>query len=276
MKRIILIKLGGSLITNKSVPFCVNQEVLENIVQEIKAMSGSQDCTFIIGHGGGSFPHVYAKEYKINDGFTRPDSYYGFCKVQDSAATLNRIVVKKFIDAGLSVSTFQISSICKQCNGIIREVDLNPLYKMIEYGIIPVVYGDVAFDEAKGCSVISTEEIFRFICEDIIINNRDYKIERIILCGNVDGVLTADPNCNSATELISVINSANYQEVEKYLGGAYGFDVTGGMRHKVSKMLHISGRVATRIINGRLSGELSRAILGQQVGTLIESGMEEF
>jgi isopentenyl phosphate kinase len=269
MNDLTLIKLGGSLITNKSIPFKVELDILNKITREIKSSIEEFPQFIIVGHGGGSFPHVFAKQYDINRGFITDQSYFGFAEVQNAAAQLNRIVVKTFLDQRMNAVSVSIANICRQKSGIIYHCYSESISGCLENNIIPVLYGDVTFDDTLGCSVISTEEIFRYLCENF--SYKDYTIKRIIIAGNVEGVMTADPNVDNNAHLIKKITSTNSSKIINALGGAKGFDVTGGMKHKVEKMLAVKRGITIQIIDGTVPGNISRALHGENMGTIIEN-----
>lgn len=69
-----ILKLGGSILCDKNVPYSINWENLENIAIEIKEAieyysSKNEDFKLIIVHGGGSFGHPVAKKYLKNEKF---------------------------------------------------------------------------------------------------------------------------------------------------------------------------------------------------------------
>ena len=99
----IFLKLGGSLITDKSKPFTVNWSALETAAKSI----GEIDDRLIVGHGGGSFGHFVAKEY---EGFVE-----GFFKAREAMAKLNNIVVSSLIAKNIYAVGFPPScfTICK-------------------------------------------------------------------------------------------------------------------------------------------------------------------
>ena len=68
-KEIVLLKLGGSLITDKDIPYTPRLDKLTDLAQEIKTvLDSSPDLLLILGHGSGSFGHVAAKKYGTRDG----------------------------------------------------------------------------------------------------------------------------------------------------------------------------------------------------------------
>ena len=83
----------------------------------------------------------------------------------------------------------------------------------------------------------------------------------MIYCSDVDGVY------NSAGEAVKKITPENFTKVKKDILGASTTDVTGGMIHKVEEALAIAKKykIPTLIINGNISGNLYRAIMGTKV-----------
>ena len=60
-----VIKLGGSVITDKSMQNTFNEEVTFRLVSEIK---DSQKQVIVV-HGAGSFGHILAKKYDLHKGY---------------------------------------------------------------------------------------------------------------------------------------------------------------------------------------------------------------
>ena len=57
-----IIKIGGSIITDKKKENCFKQEITDNLIKEIK----KSDKKLIIIHGAGSFGHIHAKKYNLH------------------------------------------------------------------------------------------------------------------------------------------------------------------------------------------------------------------
>lgn len=263
MKGLIFLKLGGSLITDKSKPYTHRPDVIARLAAEIHN-ARKQGAKVLIGHGGGSYPHEPAKKYQTQKGLTSPESVRGLAIVQDSAARLNRIVVKALLDAGedaisMQPSSFALSRSCRIVEGFAK-----PVEKALEAGMLPVVYGDVGFDLAQGCCILSTEEIFLFLAKAL-------KPERILMAGKVDGVFTADPNHDPSAKLILEVTKDNFHGIKKYLTSSDGIDVTGGMLLKVERCLEVAESGSPcEIINGLRPGYLEKALSGQAgLGTVI-------
>jgi len=233
---------------------------------EIREALQEKEIKLIVGHGGGSFPHKPARDYRTNEGIINKESYKGISLVQDAASRLNRIVVNSLIEAGINAVSVQPSAGLIAENGRIKEWCLEPIKEMLKHDLLPVPYGDVALDIKKGCSIVSTEEILNYLARKLIV-------KRIILVGMVDGVFTSDPQKNPDAKLIPEINSGNYEDIKKYLGGSVGIDVTGGMIHRVSSMFELTELgIEAEVINGLKEENLKRALLGEKVlGTIIRA-----
>ena len=256
-RELIFIKFGGSLITDKSKPYTARQEVIDRLCGEIREARKKRDLSLLIGHGGGSFPHVSASRYQTNRGVVDEHSWEGFIKVHEDAARLNAIVCDSFTRLGEPAATVQPSASCVARAGRIIDCYTRPIELLLKAGLMPVVYGDVCLDEEQGMCVISTEEIFRGLAGAL-------RPGRIILLGKVDGVLDVRGG------VIPRITKADFAELRASLLASDGIaDVTGGMLHKVERSLELG--LPTRIINGLTPGNLRRALLGEQVpGTVVE------
>jgi isopentenyl phosphate kinase len=263
MRELVFVKLGGSLITDKTKPFTARTDVIKRLARELHEAKEEGKLKILVGHGGGSFPHVPAKKYQVHKGVVSPETYRGIAEVQDAASKLNRIVVESFIDAGENAVSVQPSACALARNGKIVHFDVRPLKRMLAENLLPVPYGDVVVDLERGCSILSTEMIFDYIA-------RKFKPSRIILAGITDGVFTSDPTLNPKAEKIPEITPENFEKIKSALKGSAGIDVTGGMLHKVEILLGLTELgIASNIVNGLGEGNLKNALLGKNVGTII-------
>jgi len=239
--------------------------VIKRLAQEIHK-ARQNGAKILLGHGGGSYPHEPAKKYQTQKGFVSQDSRKGLALVQDSAARLNRIIIKALIDAGENAISFQPSSFCLASSSKIAEGYTKAIEKALESDVLPVVYGDVGFDLAQGCCILSTEEIFSFLSKSL-------KPDRILMCGKVDGVFTADPTKDKSAKKITEITRKNFSGIKRYLTSSDGIDVTGGMLLKVQKCLDLAASGSEcEIINGLNAGNLEKALSGQRgIGTIVKS-----
>jgi len=259
VREVILIKLGGSLITDKSRPFVAKKKTINRLMREIKAAASKiGKRKIIIGHGSGSFGHYAAQKYGLK-------TLGGLTEIHDAAAKLNRLVIESGKKAGLATISFPPSSWILSRNNQPKKAFIKPIRAALGYGFVPVVFGDLIIDISQQGVIFSTEKVFSVLIEGLIKSG--CRIEKVIHCGTTDGVY--DQN----QKTIPLITPKDLLEVKKDLTQAQGFDVTGGMLHKVEQSLALAERynLISVIINGRKEGELKRAILGKLVqGTLVK------
>src|SRR3989344_1093977 len=102
MKRLVFLKLGGSLITDKTKPMTANLEVIRTLARQIAAaIHEDSNLQLVIGNGAGSFAHYAVITHHMQNGLSTPDKNIGYARVQQAAAQLNRIVVDALLEAGL-------------------------------------------------------------------------------------------------------------------------------------------------------------------------------
>lgn len=262
MKDLIVLKIGGSLITDKfSDTPKINPENLKRISEEISSVYNKDKMSLIIVHGVGSYGHVIVKKTGIDKGIRTEKQLVDFAETQRLQNELNSIVSKYLIDAGLPAIPFQVSSFTVLDRGRIVRMDLSAIKNFLEMGMIPVLYGVPAYDRTYKCSILSGDQIAPYMAVKL-------NAKKIIHATNVNGVFTADPNKNADAKLISEINSKNIEQVKDWLTGSTATDVTGGMLGKISELLEIG--VESQIINALIDGNIAKAFRNEKIGTVIK------
>jgi len=264
MEKLILIKLGGSVITDKSKPFTAGIDVIKRLVSEIKQAGRVSGGKIIIGHGSGSFGHTVAAKYKTQEGMVNEDSIKGLSLTADAAIKINRIVVGECLNQDLPAVSFSPLSFIYSKNGKPLAVFTFQIEKALEIGLLPVVYGDVIMDEVTGFCIYSGEKTLDLLAIKL---SKYYKIDRIIMVGDTDGVW------DKKGKTIVKITPQNFSGIKKFLSGSASADVTGGMLHKVEESLNLAKKekISTVIINGKKRGNLLKAIAGKSVVSTIIS-----
>lgn len=260
---LVFVKLGGSVITDKTRAETPDHETIRRLAGELRAaLDASPSLRVIVGHGSGSFGHVYAQRYGINRGLAPDADWRGFALTAAAALRLNRIVVDALLDVGVPALALQPSASLRADRGALVAWDTWPLEQALGRGLVPVVHGDVAFDTAQGSAIISTEQLLVHLA-----GVEQLRPERIVLVGEA-GVYTADPRADPGATLIPHIDSTNIDAVLAGAGASHGVDVTGGMRGKVELMWRLvtaDPRLTVQLI-GPAPGLLSRALLGTAAG----------
>ena len=258
----VFLKLGGSLLTDKTGVEALRGDVLRRLAAEIRqATDELPGLSLVLGHGSGSYGHVAAAEFGTRAGVDSVAEWMGFAKVSDAAARLNRQVCAALLDVGLPAISLQPSASAVCDNGGIVRLASEPVTAALKAGLLPVVYGDVAFDAVRGGTIISTEEVMGYLAANL-------KPSWLLLAGETDGVLDK----HGAT--IPTITRENLPRFESSLRGSRGTDVTGGMSSKVRGVLDLVERIdglSVRVFSGLQPGSVREVMSGRgrQLGTVI-------
>ena len=265
MKEVILLKIGGSLITDKAAKQPkVNKKNLSRISKEIAQGFNPEKQILVIIHGAGSFGHVIVKETGINKGIANKEHLLAFAETQRLQNELDSEVCKELIKNKIPAMPFEPTSTAVMDEGRLISLDAGAREGMLKIGLVPVLYGVPAYDIAQGCSILSGDQIIAHLAKRL-------NASRIILATDVGGVFDSDPNKNPKAKLIKEINRANFEDIAKKISGSSNTDVTGGMLAKVKEVFEISGLFGV-IINGNKPNNIKRALLGEtNLGTIIKA-----
>lgn len=260
----IFLKLGGSLITDKTKVERLRHDVLTRLVNEIaQARHENPSLRLVLGHGSGSFGHVAGAKHGTRQGVADAAGWRGFAEVSDAAARLNRMVITELLAAGVPAVSLSPSASVRCVDGRIQTIAIQPVQAALEAGLLPVVYGDVAFDSVRGGTIVSTEEVMMALAGEM-------RPSWLLLAGETTGVFDLNE------QVIPQISQANYTEIEAALGGSRGTDVTGGMASKVQSMLALVEQfpyLSIRIFSGLEPGNLAQTLLNpsEAGGTLLHA-----
>ena len=248
----ILIKLGGSVITDKSEYKRFRKDVVSRLCREIK--DSGKDVMIV--HGAGSFGHVLAKEFELQRGHMRNDQIDALAKVSRDVRELNNLVLSELIDAGIpSVSIPTGSCFVMNDNELLMD-DVEIMRRYIELGIVPVMFGDIVLDRKKGFGICSGDEIMRCISDA-------FSPETIVFVSDIDGLYDRDPKISKNAKLITEVNADILNSVPSETTVA---DVTGGVHKKMSMMLGMcsDGRDCI-LVNGTVDGRLCSLLTGKKI-----------
>lgn len=260
----LFLKLGGSAITDKTREATARADVIRQIAREVKRARDAQPALqILIGHGSGSFGHFAAKKF----GFGARGNWRAYAETGASAVRLTRRVTDIFLAEDVPVVALQPSASARCRDGALIELATAPIQTALAHDLVPLVHGDVAFDETRGMAIASTEMIFAYLAPIL-------KPTRIILAGIVDGVFTADPLKDASAQLIREITPANFSQIEAQLRGSHGVDVTGGMIAKVKIMLALvqhQPTIRAQIVSATRAGMIERALTQEDfdAGTVV-------
>ncbi|MFN4132979.1 MAG: isopentenyl phosphate kinase [Candidatus Hadarchaeales archaeon] len=258
--KLLILKLGGSVITDKSRDFAPRINVIKRLALEI----AESKYPLVVVHGGGSFGHPLAAKYRLFEGLRSRKQLLGFALTHQAMVDLNSIVVEALMAAKVPAVPVQPSACFLVSGGKILSAELSVIKKMIEIGLTPVLYGDVVPDLATGASILSGDEISTYLAKKL-------GAQRIIFGADVDGVYTEDPKRGGAPVLLRKISRDDWSRIS-FSRDRRVKDVTGGMRRKVEELLKLAKfGIEAEIANANRPGVIRRLLKGEKgIGTIIK------
>jgi isopentenyl phosphate kinase len=254
-QKIFCLKIGGSVITDKSVPYKAKKNTIRAIAKTLSLIKSPM----VISHGVGSFAHTSAKKYGGGKGYK---SRWGIAKVARDAQEINHILMDIFLDVGLPVISFSPRNLLLTDKGKVEKLFFDPLCETLKQHLIPVIHGDVIWDTTQNTTIFSGETSLHLLAQ--YLQRNGYTISTIIQLSDVDGVLDSEKN------IIPEITHANWHELKHNIHELSVADVSGGMGHKVEEaLLMTTYGVDTLLLNGN-NASLEAFFAGKQIqGTVI-------
>lgn len=253
----VYIKLGGSLITDKTKPYTFQARVVAAVAQELADCWRAQKkpTAWFIGNGAGSFGHYAVHEAAWKD---NPRDPARIAHVRRATSELNLLVLNALRQAGLPVITLPAAAFVQRRQGAYHG-SAATLRDYASQGLIPLVYGDVIHDDVDGSAIMSTETILQYLADDWRAHAGHNAT--VVYATSVDGVY------DQAGNVLPRIGQHEYV----HFGETNGFDVSGGMAQKVAAGLQAAEHTDyVAIINGATAGSLQRAVAHKPVGTRLE------
>jgi len=255
-----ILKLGGSIITKKSELGCFRQDIMDNLAREIKRANKE----VIIVHGAGSFGHITAKQYELNEGYKNIDQLHGFSLTHAMVQKLNSFVLKSLHTQNIPAVSLSPHSIMKLNDHKLVNIDCNIFEEYLDKHFTPVTFGDVVLDEKLGFSICSGDLLVMALA-------KYFKPEKVIFIMDEDGLYTSNPKINKDAEFIE---SATIEKLEKLTTSMDGHaDVTGGMMGKIDTIKNISRlNIDTILLNGNKQDILYDVLVGTKFECTIIHG----
>ncbi|RLE70999.1 MAG: amino acid kinase [Thermoprotei archaeon] len=229
MAKTIVLKIGGSVLTDKTLrEVNIRGEVIEKVANEIRELM-DEGNRFILLHGVGSAGHVPVKEYELYKGFFDKRQLIGYAIAQNRVNRVRQAVLDALERSGVPGIMFFPSSFIVADKGRIIKIYYEPMVKIAETGIVPVLSGDMVADLTMKLSVCSgDQQAFKMA--------KVFNADLIIFGVDVDGVFDSDPKKGKA-KLLKELTLREVEEIISQVGGAAGIDVSGGMKGKLLEAL---------------------------------------
>lgn len=231
-----IVKLGGSVLTNKAVEEAARPDAIEENVN-ILSESFKAGNKFVVLHGVGSFGHHLAAKYKLNAGYSKDDKDIPLllARIRSSLLKLNRQVVDEFIKRNVPAVTVSTFEDWKTLKGKVAEHCTRVVKRLLDDGFLPVLHGDWVFDDVQGCGILSSDTIMEILCEC-------FHPRKVIFVLDSGCILSHPPNHPESRPIRKLLVSEEDDSFSDLETGSLVPDASGGMKAKVEAAISIARR----------------------------------
>ncbi|PHQ38623.1 acetylglutamate kinase [Halorubrum persicum] len=248
----VVLKLGGSLITEKDRPETIDDEALAAACDAVAgALADGAVERLVVVHGGGSFGHHHASEHGVST-TAGTDDAGAVMDIHGAMTELNDAVLDRLHERDVPAVPVRPLSLSARPAGPDGDLDL-PLSStatLLGEGFVPVLHGDAVATAGAGVTVVSGDELVVDLAAGL-------GARRVGVCSTVPGVLDGDG------DVIASIGS--FEAVADALGASDATDVSGGMAAKVRELLALD---APAHVFG--AAGLAGFLRGEDAGTRID------
>lgn len=247
LQMVIVLKLGGSIITEKDSYRKINERTVGKLCD---LLSHNKEKMVLI-HGAGSFGHILA----LRHGLERPGLSKGkedsISRVMSDVLALDSAIVDKLNEKGVRAIAVPPHAIYHG-----KRPDFKIAETLLDNGFVPVLYGDIIVHGGK-YRIISGDEIALDL-------SRRFKPRSVVFITDVDGLYDSDPKINDKAKFIPKIRAREIEVIDTKR------DATGSMAGKmerIKKIVLYTGRVI--IINGNRPSRLGNFLKGKETKSTV-------
>jgi len=246
----VIVKLGGGLITDKSLYREVRIDRVDAVSAVIRELKDS-GYSVIIVHGAGSFGHLEARKWKLSEGYDQDiseEQANAVTRVRSDMDDLNKYVVKSLMNAGVECEVMPprkwATGVGVEFQGDLESFVRDPALP------VPITFGDVVdtSDDTR-FGILSGDHIMvRLACEIPDVS------ACVFLLGDADGLMDRPPDEPGAVLLPTWESDQSFSESHNP-----DIDITGGIMLKarcasliardVENVWLLNGTVPRRIID---------------------------
>ncbi|GGP20832.1 aspartate/glutamate/uridylate kinase [Thermocladium modestius] len=211
----LIIKIGGSAVTDKSRPLSLDLAPIQPLARLIRR-SGEE---VVLIHGGGSFAHPIAKAYGLGGGVRDEGQLIGVALTTAALEMLSHAITIELAKGGVAAYYVRTGDAFRAEGGRAVLADAEPILDAMRRGAVPMLHGDVVRDSELGFSIISGDAIAEALA-------RLLRPRAALFLMDVDGVYSEGPGRGRLLRRLA-------RGEDSVRVGGEGIDVTGGLSGKL-------------------------------------------
>lgn len=256
-----VVKIGGSLITDKNAYCSPNRDEIRKYARLVKVHWNQLQGKLVIVLGGGSYGNGVPIRYNIKNSEQDWKHTNLLMMTVKMFEWINEVTMI-FRDEGIPCYPFQTSSYCTTANGAPHSFYLDPIKNCLKLGVLPITSGDFTFDHDKSFVIFSSDNVPELFVEH-------FDVDRVVILTDVPGIYDSI----ETKTVICKVTKDNYMQVLNVAGASRKQDVTGGMNNKLKALIRIAQKNTTSVVcSGKNVTNLIDALFSDNPpGTVIEA-----
>jgi len=260
---LIVLKLGGSLLTDKSKAYKLREEVLKAVAVEIKeCIDLGLIKSLVIVHGVGSFGHPPVLKYNLHKGFRNKDQLISMSKTQQIVNEFRKTIATTFLEEGIPINLMHASSMVVGNKMVISDYTFNSLKGFLSLGMVPLIGGDMMYDTSMGFSVCGGDQL-------AVLLSRVVHAKQLIFATDVLGVFDKDPKLETHAQILREININEIEQLFSKPNETAKTDASGKMRGKLLSLVSIKHQIQegleVAILSMAEKGTLTKYLKGEEI-----------
>ncbi len=245
----IVVKIGGSLVTNKAGYCELNSERTIALGREIAALDPALRQRLIVLLGGGSFSHGIALKYGLVN--VRPETVRAdFSRITIGMFHMMSMIADLWRDVGVNVYPIQTATAVRLDGGEPRLL-AHQFSTSMAHQLVPMATGDVALLPDRSSCLLSADWL-------PVLLAREIRIAGVVFMTDVPGIID-----RTSGNSIPTVALRSPDVARASVAGSSNPDVSGGMAGKLEAALALAALgISSRIVDGRETGALGGALSG--------------
>lgn len=267
MRDLIVLKLGGSVVTDKEGrEAVVRVRLVKRLAREVAEVcfpraGRGRPPHLVILYGGGSFGHPLAHKYRLSGRKLSKETFAGAGRTISAMRKLGTRLADMFLDAGVPTVPLQTSSFVEQRREKIVIKDYSFIETILECGGVPLLGGDVVIADRRQTAIASADTLASALA-------KHFHSRKLLFATDVGGVYKRYPPQVGEKPLPVIHRETLRGMTLSRSSSSRAHDVTGAMAGKLRALLSLRN-CEVIVFSGLIPGVLASVLRGESHGTRI-------
>ncbi|MGV8176939.1 MAG: isopentenyl phosphate kinase [Candidatus Bilamarchaeaceae archaeon] len=227
----ILIKIGGSVITKKLGYMEISEDTISKIARAIANQWKKGHRKIAIIHGAGSYGHAPILKHGLGSSVKNEADRVAFAEVHAACTDLSMFLVWELVREGVPAVSVSPFTIAAQSNGKLTKFDDRIVTDLVKKGYLPVVHEDMMLDARLGGAMCAADSLMFKLAKHA---------KKVIYATTIDNLIVNGKTVHKVTR-------KDFKTLGPAIRGSES-DIRGGIAGRLEELLQL--KVPSYMING--------------------------